>query len=74
MYADEKVHVCVWVCVCICVCESSPCPRRDRCSSADRLTVCVAIVADGHPADVRGLDNPVGPETKPEGSYCQCPV
>lgn len=47
---------------------------RDRCSSADHLTVCAAIVVDGRPADVRGSDNPVGPETKPEGSYCQGPV
>lgn len=49
-------------------------PRRDRCSSADCLTVCAAIVLDGHLADVRGSDNPVGPETKLEGSYCQGPV
>lgn len=56
----------------VCVCALGP--RRDRCSSADRLTVCAAIVVDGRPADVRGSDNPVGPETKPEGSYCQGPV
>ncbi|TNN82849.1 hypothetical protein EYF80_006806 [Liparis tanakae] len=29
-------------------------PRRDRCSSADRLTVFVAIVMEVRPADVRG--------------------
>ena len=56
----------------VCVCFLGP--RRDRCSSADRLTVCAAIVVDGHLADVRSSDNPVGPETKPEGSYCQGPV
>lgn len=39
-------------------------PKRDRCSCADRLTVCVAIVVPGRPADAHFLDNPVGPETK----------
>lgn len=29
-------------------------PRRDRCSSADRLTVFAAIVVKVRPADVRG--------------------
>lgn len=48
-------------------------PRRDRCS-ADRLTVCAAIVVDTHPGDVRGSDSPVGPETKPKGFYCHEPV
>lgn len=33
--------------------EKSPNPRRDRCSCADRLTVCAAIVVRGRPADVR---------------------
>jgi len=34
----------------MCVCVLGP--RRDRCSSADRLTVCAAIVVEDHPADV----------------------
>lgn len=48
-------------------------PRRDRCS-ADRLTVCAAIVVDTHLGGMRGWDDPVGPETKPKGFYCHEPV
>lgn len=49
-------------------------PLERQMFSADRLTVGVTIVVERHPADVRSLDNPVGPETKLEGSYCQGPV
>lgn len=47
---------------------------RETDVSTGRLTVCVSIVAQPIQQTSSWPDNPVGPETKAEGSYCQRPA